>query len=127
FANVKFPAFNKGTGDLVAVNEATGRVEWDDKLPSSPYGAVTVANNVVFTTTFNGTLYAFNASTGTELWHSGLSSETNAPVAVVGDTLLTAASFAGASGHGLITAYRLGAHGMLPTAPTKPPATSAPA
>ncbi len=126
FADIKAAPFNTGTGDLVAVNEATGRVEWDDKVPSSPYGSVTLANNVVFTTTFNGTLYAFSASTGTELWHTGLSSETNAPVAVVGDTLLTAASFAGASGHGLIIAYRLGAHGTLPTAPTKPPAASAP-
>jgi outer membrane protein assembly factor BamB/predicted lipoprotein with Yx(FWY)xxD motif len=123
FANEKLPDFNKGTGDLVAVNEATGRVKWDVKLPSSPYGAVTVANNVVFTTTYNGTLYAFNASTGAELWHTGLGSNTNAPVAVVGDTVLAAASFPGPSGHGSIVAYRLGAHGTLPAAPTKPPAT----
>jgi outer membrane protein assembly factor BamB/predicted lipoprotein with Yx(FWY)xxD motif len=124
FADTKFHPTTTGTGDLVAVNEATGRVEWNDKLPSSPFGAVTLANNVVFTTTFNGTLYAFNASTGAEIWHTGLSSETNAPVAVVGDTVITAASFPNASGHGLVTAYRLGAHGTLPAATTKPPATS---
>jgi predicted lipoprotein with Yx(FWY)xxD motif len=82
---------------------------------------VTLANDVVFTTTFNGTLDAFNASTGAQLWHASLSSETNAPVAVVGDTVLTAASFPGPSGHGLIIAYRLGAHGRLPAATTKPP------
>jgi outer membrane protein assembly factor BamB/predicted lipoprotein with Yx(FWY)xxD motif len=126
-ADIKFSTpVNKGTGDLVAVNDATGKVEWDAKLPSSPYGGATLANNVVFTTTFNGTLYAFNASTGAELWHTGLSSETNAPVAVVGDTVLTGASFPSPSGHGLIVAYRLGAHGTLPTAPTKPPTATAP-
>jgi outer membrane protein assembly factor BamB/predicted lipoprotein with Yx(FWY)xxD motif len=127
FADAKDAPFSTATGDLVAVNEATGRVEWDDKLPSSPYGGVTVVNDVVFTTTFNGTLYAFNASTGAELWHTGLSSATNAPVAVVGDTVLTAASFPGPSGHGLIIAYRLGARGTLPAATAKPPAASAPA
>jgi outer membrane protein assembly factor BamB/predicted lipoprotein with Yx(FWY)xxD motif len=126
-ASLKPAPFKTGTGDLVAVNEATGKVEWDHKLPSSPYGGVTLANGVAFTTTFNGTLYAFNASTGAELSHTSLSSETNAPVAVVGDTVLTAASFPGPTGHGLIIAYRLGAHGTLPAATTKPPATSAPA
>jgi|CZKT01.1.fsa_nt_gi hypothetical protein len=37
-----------------------GKTEWDDKLSSSPYGAAPVANNVLFTTTFEGCLYAFN-------------------------------------------------------------------
>ena len=48
---VSFAPLNSGTGDLVAVNEATAKVEWDDKLPSSPYGAATLANDVLFTTT----------------------------------------------------------------------------
>ena len=37
-AGLKPAPFKTGTGDLVAVNEATGKVRWDDKLPSSPYG-----------------------------------------------------------------------------------------
>jgi outer membrane protein assembly factor BamB/plastocyanin len=111
-----------GTGDLVAISEASGEVEWDDKLPSSPYGAATLANNVVFTTTFNGTLYAFEASTGKELWKTTLSAATNAPVAVVGDTVITAGSFPQAAGQkALITAYRLGATGKLPAATTAAP------
>jgi plastocyanin len=105
-----------GTGDLVAVNEATGAVEWDDKLPSSPYGAVALANNVLFTTTFNGTLYAFEASTGKELWKTTLSAGTNAPVAIVGENVITAGSFPTAPGQkALIIDYRLGATGKLPT------------
>jgi outer membrane protein assembly factor BamB len=123
--------FASGTGDVVAVNTATGNVEWDDKLPSSPYGAVTLANNVVFTTTFNGTLYAFESTTGKELWKTTLSAGTNAPVAVVGDTVITAGSFPQtASQKALIIAYRLGATGTLPTAksaPTKTTSASAPA
>jgi outer membrane protein assembly factor BamB len=112
FAYLSFPIpFAKGTGELVAVNEATGKIEWDHKLPSSPYGGATVANNVVFTTTYNGTLYAFNVSTGAEIWHTKLPSNTNAEVAVVGNALLTAASYANAAGSATIVAYRLGAMG----------------
>ena len=45
-------AVEKAAGEMVAVNQDTGTVEWDTPLPSSPYGAATVTNNVVFTTTF---------------------------------------------------------------------------
>src|SRR5580698_9705484 len=41
----------KATGEMVAVNQDTGTVDWDTLLPSSPYGAATVTNDVVFTTT----------------------------------------------------------------------------
>ncbi|HUE27102.1 MAG TPA: PQQ-binding-like beta-propeller repeat protein [Solirubrobacteraceae bacterium] len=125
--------FNKGTGEVVAVNEANGQIRWDHKLPSSPYGGATIANNVVFTTTFNGTLYALSESTGQVLWTTKLSAGTNAPVGVVGDTVLTAASFPSGPGQqALIIAYRLGATGKLPAPtsttppPKRPPATSTP-
>jgi outer membrane protein assembly factor BamB len=107
---------SKGTGDLVAVDEASGRIEWDDKLPSSPYGAVTLSNDVVFTTTFDGTLYAFSAATGKQLWRTRLSAATNAPVAVFGDTVVTAGSYPSSAGQqALVIAYRLGARGALPS------------
>jgi outer membrane protein assembly factor BamB len=113
---VSFAPPSSGTGDLVAVDEATGKVKWDRKLPSSPYGAATLTNGVVFTTTFDGTLYAFNADTGSELWKTTLSAGTNAPVAVFGDTVLTAGSLPSGQGQkALIIAYRLGATGTLPS------------
>ena len=36
---------------------------------------------------------------------------TNGPIAIVGDTLITAASFSGGKGQTTLIAYRLGAHG----------------
>ena len=93
FGAVTFAPLNKGTGDFVAVDEATGAVKWDKKLSSSPYGGATVANDVVFTTTFDGTLHGFNADTGKQVWSTKLSAGTNAPVIVNGDTLITAGSF----------------------------------
>lgn len=115
FQYLSFPTpVLKGVGELVAVDEATGKIEWDRKLPSSPYGGATVSSNVVFTTLLNGTVDAFNTSTGARIWHAALPSQTNAPVAVVGNTLLTGASYPGPSGNSLVVAYRLGAKGKFP-------------
>ena len=113
-AAVQFAPPNTGTGDLVAVDEATGKVKWDKKLPSSPYGGATLVNGVVFTTTFDGTLYAFDSDTGRELWHTSLHAGTNAPVGVFGDTVVTAGTIpSGKSEKAQIIAYRLGATGTL--------------
>jgi len=98
-----------GSGDLVAINEASGKIEWDVKLPSSPYGGVTLANNVLFTTTYNGTLWGFDASTGKLIWYTMLPAATNAPVGVDGDTVLTGASIEGTATPAIesIDAFRL--------------------
>ena len=84
-------SIGKATGEMVAVNQDTGKIEWDDKLPSSPYGAAAVTNNVVFTTTYNGDLYAFNATTGAILLKTPLSAGSNAPVAIAGDYVIAGA------------------------------------
>ena len=73
---------------------------WNTKLPSSPYGAATVTNDLVFTTTFNGKLIAMSTKTGKIVWQQQLSAGTNAPLAIDGDTLVTAASFAEREGSG---------------------------
>jgi alcohol dehydrogenase (cytochrome c) len=106
----------KATGEMIAVNQDTGKVEWDDKLPSSPYGAAAVTNNVVFTTTYSGDMYAFNAATGAILLKTPLSARTNAPVTIAGDYVIVGAGVPSLSTgqQSLIIAYRLGAKGKLP-------------
>jgi outer membrane protein assembly factor BamB len=106
-------AIPKATGEMIAVNQDTGKIEWDDKLPSSPYGAAAVTNNVVFTTTYSGHLYAFNAATGAILLNTPLSAGSNAPVTIDGDYVIAGAAVP-LSGKALIIAYKLGAHGKLP-------------
>jgi glucose dehydrogenase len=102
-------------GELVAVDQDTGKVEWDDKLPSTPYGAAAVTNDVVFTTTLSGELYAFDARTGAVLFKTPLSAGTNTPVAIDGDHVITgAANTSSTREHALIIAYELGADGRLP-------------
>jgi alcohol dehydrogenase (cytochrome c) len=102
-------------GEMVAVNQDTGTIVWDTPLPSSPYGAATVTNDVVFTTTFKGYLYALDATTGAILFTTPMSAGTNAPVAVAGDYVIAGAGAAQpGTQRNLIIAYKLGATGKLP-------------
>ena len=105
----------KATGEMVAVSQDTGTIEWDTLLPSSPYGAATVTNDVVFTTTSHGDLYALDATTGTILLKTPMTAGTNAPVAVDGDYVIAGAGAAlPPNQRNMIIAYKLGATGKLP-------------
>jgi alcohol dehydrogenase (cytochrome c) len=108
-------AVENATGEMVAVNQDTGTVEWDTPLPSSPYGAATVTNDVVFTTTFKGYLYALDATTGAILFSTPMSAGSNAPVAVDGDYVIAGTGVDLSSGdRNMIIAYKPGATGKLP-------------
>jgi glucose dehydrogenase len=108
-------ALFRGTGEVVAVNQSTGQVEWDARLPSSPYGGATVTNDVVFTTTFDGHLYALNTATGAVLSKIALSAGTNAPVAVDDDYVIAGAGVPlTKTQQPMIIGFKLGATGKLP-------------
>src|SRR5580704_8777646 len=108
-------AVENAVGEMVAVNQDTGAVIWDTPLPSSPYGAATVTNDVVFTTTFKGELYALDATTGAILFKSPMSAGSNAPVAVDGDYVIAGAGVSlSTTQRNMIIAYKLGATGKLP-------------
>ena len=108
-------AIENAVGEMAAVSQDTGTVIWDTPLPSSPYGAATVTNNVVFTTTFKGYLYALNATTGAILFSTPLSAGSNAPVAVAGDYVIAGAGVAlSSTQRNMIIAYKPGATGKLP-------------
>lgn len=112
--------FGSGTGEMVALSLATGKVLWDRKLPKSPYGDATVTNDLVFTTTLDGKVIAFNRRTGATVWQKQLRAGTNTAVAVNGDTLITVASFPQGNGQKPeIVAYSL-------NAPAGGPKTQAP-
>jgi outer membrane protein assembly factor BamB len=97
-----------GTGELVAIDVASGRVRWERKLPHTPYGAATIASDLVFTTTYDGTVWALRRSSGEIVWTSHLPGGTNAPLAVAGDALVAAASVPLRPGEQpVLVAYRL--------------------
>jgi alcohol dehydrogenase (cytochrome c) len=108
-------AIENATGEMVAVNQDTGAVVWDTPLPSTPYGAATVTNDVVLTTTFHGDLYALDAATGAILFTTPMSAGSNAPVAVDGDYVIAGAGAAlSSTQRDMIIAYKPGATGKLP-------------
>lgn len=98
-----------GSGQVVALDLATGRVRWDRRLPGAEYGGATVTNDLVFTTTYEGTLWALDARTGEIAWKDQLPAGSNAPVAIVGNTVIAAAGLVLEKGQETqLVAYRLG-------------------
>jgi alcohol dehydrogenase (cytochrome c) len=81
----------RGSGELVALDAATGRRLWRRRLSQPTFGCATVAADVVFTTTFDGHVHAFGAADGAPLWSARLRAGSNACPAVAGDTLLVPA------------------------------------
>jgi outer membrane protein assembly factor BamB len=80
-----------GTGEVVALNLATGHIEWDTKVPAMPFGATTVSNDLVVTTLYNGVLVALNRSTGAIVYRHSLPASTNAPIAIAGNAIVVPA------------------------------------
>jgi plastocyanin len=80
--------FSRGGGELVAINVNTGHIMWSQQLDSINFGAATVVNDVVFTASFNGTVYGFGAMNGTKLFQWKAPAGTNAWPAVAGDTIV---------------------------------------
>lgn len=76
---------------MEALSLATGKVEWDTKVPQLPLGAVTVSNNLVFTTLYNGELIALNRSTGASVYRCQVPTSTNSPIAIAGNTVIVPA------------------------------------
>jgi alcohol dehydrogenase (cytochrome c) len=103
-----------GTGEMVAIDQNTGKVKWVHKFPHSPYGASTVTNNLVLTTTFDGTVWALNATTGKVVWKHALPAGTNAPLAVDGNMIVLGAGYPEGKGQSAaLVAFKLGAHGSF--------------
>jgi outer membrane protein assembly factor BamB len=98
------------SGDIEALNLATGAVEWDTKVDTMPLGATTVANNLVFTTLYTGKLIALNRTTGAIVYEQALPTTANAPIAIAGNTVLVPAggpetSAKGGGGNPQLVAY----------------------
>jgi alcohol dehydrogenase (cytochrome c) len=82
---------SRGRGRLAALDAATGRTLWERRLPSPDFGCGTVSNDVVFTSTYDGTVYALAVSDGAVLWRAQMQAGLNACPAVAGDLLIVGA------------------------------------
>ncbi len=97
-------------GELVALDVKTGALEWKHEFPNAAaFGFTTVVNDLVFATTSDGNVQAFDTSTGRVTWQETLPSGTNAGVMVAGDMMIAPAGLAAAEGQTpQLVAFRLG-------------------
>jgi alcohol dehydrogenase (cytochrome c) len=79
------------SGQLEALNLATGKLEWDTKVTQMPVGAATVSNDLVLTTLYDGELIALNRVTGAIVYRRQLPTSTNSPIAIAGNTIIVPA------------------------------------
>jgi outer membrane protein assembly factor BamB len=97
------------TGELVAIDASSGAIKWQQEFSSAAFGAPTVVNDLVFATAFEGTVHAFEAASGNEVWVGTLPASINTSVSISGDTVIAPAGLAAAEGQAPeIVAFRLG-------------------
>ena len=82
--------------NAVAIDIATGEIVWDTeiktRIPDVPaadvFGGMTVVNDLLFTSSFFGELWALNRHTGEVVWHYQANGATNGWPAVAGDMII---------------------------------------
>jgi outer membrane protein assembly factor BamB len=95
------------TGEVVALDAATGKEKWKQELSAPAFGATTTVNDLVFATDYTGTVSAFEVNSGQVVWREKLPAGTNSGVMASGDTLLAPAGLAAEGQTPQIVAYRL--------------------
>lgn len=97
------------TGELAAVDIASGKIQWTAEFGAAAFGAPTVVNDLVILATFDGIVHAFDAETGGEVWQGTLPAGSNSGLMASGDTLVVPAGLATGEGQQpQLVAYRLG-------------------
>ena len=110
-------SFAGATGELVAIDAATGKILWDNKFDSLNVGAATVVNDLVFTATFDGKIYAFNNKSGEKVWEYQAPGGINGWPAVKGDTIIFPV---GMGKTPELIAFKIGSSNRPPTETTAP-------
>ncbi|NPV63778.1 MAG: PQQ-binding-like beta-propeller repeat protein [Methanotrichaceae archaeon] len=85
---VEAQSFDQAKGGLVAIDVETGKILWEKTFDSINVGGATVINDLVFTATFDGTIYAFLREDGREAWRFEAPAGINAWPAVAGDSIV---------------------------------------
>jgi len=75
------------TSSTFALDARDGTVLWETPMPAPMFGALSVANGVVYHGTIEGTVHALSAKDGTELWHDKPGGDIGSGFSVTGGTL----------------------------------------
>lgn len=96
-------------GGMAAVDIKTGKILWEQEYPAAAFGSPVVMNDLVFFTTFDGTVRALDQKSGGEVWSAALPAGSNSAVTASGNTLVVPAGLATQEGQKpAIIAYRVG-------------------
>jgi outer membrane protein assembly factor BamB len=105
-------SYYSGTAEIDALDAATGKVVWQRTFDRVAFGGVTVINDLLFTATLDGMVYALSRKDGSVVWQWQAPGGTNAWPAVVGDTIIWPF---GLGDQPSMLALRVGGDGALPT------------
>jgi len=81
-------SFDQAKGGLVAIEVDTGKILWEKTFDTINVGGATVINDLVFTATFDGTVYALLREDGREMWKFKAPAGINAWPAVAKDSII---------------------------------------
>jgi len=97
------------TGEMVALDIATGKEEWNEQYEGAAFGAPVAVNDMVFFATFEGTLHGLDGESGEEVWSAELPAGSNSGITAYGETLIVPAGLPLAEGQTpALVAYSLG-------------------
>jgi outer membrane protein assembly factor BamB len=119
--SLSVPNVSGGTGELDAIDVNTGRILWTSKLNSIDTGGALVAGDLVFTSTFDGKVLAFNRASGKQVWSYQAPGGTNGFITAAGNRLLVPV---GLGATPMLVSLRLGATGGIPAATASATATT---
>jgi outer membrane protein assembly factor BamB len=80
--------FSNATGELLALDAATGKILWIRLFPTMALGGATVINDLVLTAEYDGTIHAFKVDSGEEVFAFKAPAGINGWPAVSGDFII---------------------------------------
>ena len=112
-SNVGDPVTSSPTGKakILALDRDGGAIEWEKEVEGAIYAPVSVSPGVVYAATVAGTMYALDATDGSELWSFTAEDQVGGGATVVDGTVLWGwgfALFGPGSGKGGLLAFRPG-------------------
>jgi outer membrane protein assembly factor BamB len=82
------PPYQEGASGIVAIEVDTGKIGWERHFDTVNTGGATVVNDLVFTATMDGSMYALDRNTGSILWTYRAPAGIEAEPAVAHDTII---------------------------------------
>jgi outer membrane protein assembly factor BamB len=83
-------SYKDGNAEMYAIDASTGSILWKHEFDTVAFSGATVVNDLVFTSTLDGQVYALSRGDGNEVWQWQAPGGTNSWPAVVGDTIIWA-------------------------------------